>query len=169
MRAYNEKKCFRVIIVIPLLPGFQVLIVPSISCKFESWLICSFYTEWNFNRGVWMMVVQHLWEPSCIGSIEQFSEDLIQSCIISLIFLVLKYMITFLSMALELMVNSLMVVLWPPVRYFLAPIVALHLKPLVNNTTPYQLFANSAYMHFFPTTSPYSCHTSLVVAGICSQ
>ncbi|KAL1549559.1 Phospholipase D zeta 2 [Salvia divinorum] len=25
MRAYKEKKCFRVIIVIPLLPGFQVL------------------------------------------------------------------------------------------------------------------------------------------------
>lgn len=24
MRAYNEKRCFRVIIVIPLLPGFQV-------------------------------------------------------------------------------------------------------------------------------------------------
>lgn len=27
LRAYNEKKCFRVIIVIPLLPGFQVLIL----------------------------------------------------------------------------------------------------------------------------------------------
>lgn len=26
MRAYNDKKSFRVIIVIPLLPGFQVLI-----------------------------------------------------------------------------------------------------------------------------------------------
>jgi phosphatidylserine/phosphatidylglycerophosphate/cardiolipin synthase-like enzyme len=40
------------------------------------------------------------------------------------IFLVLKHMITFLSMASELMVNSLMMVLWPPVRYFLAPILA---------------------------------------------
>lgn len=26
MRAYNDKKSFRVIVVIPLLPGFQVLI-----------------------------------------------------------------------------------------------------------------------------------------------
>lgn len=25
MRAFNEKKCFRVVIVIPLLPGFQVI------------------------------------------------------------------------------------------------------------------------------------------------
>ena len=30
MRAFNEKKCFRVIIVIPLLPGFQVLILCSL-------------------------------------------------------------------------------------------------------------------------------------------
>lgn len=27
MRAYNEKKSFRVIVVIPLLPGFQVTIL----------------------------------------------------------------------------------------------------------------------------------------------
>ena len=26
MRAFNDKKCFRVIIVLPLLPGFQVLV-----------------------------------------------------------------------------------------------------------------------------------------------
>jgi phospholipase D1/2 len=32
MRAYNDKKCFRVIIVIPLLPGFQVLIC----CQYPS-------------------------------------------------------------------------------------------------------------------------------------
>ena len=31
MRAYNDKKCFRVIIVIPLLPGFQVQILDHIS------------------------------------------------------------------------------------------------------------------------------------------
>lgn len=30
MRAYNDKKCFRVIIVIPLLPGFQVKVLPKI-------------------------------------------------------------------------------------------------------------------------------------------
>lgn len=44
MRAYNDKKSFRVIIVIPLLPGFQVLIysffgfssaLTTVSCIFS--------------------------------------------------------------------------------------------------------------------------------------
>lgn len=38
MRAHREKRCFRVIIVIPLLPGFQVL-----SCRINSFHLDLFY------------------------------------------------------------------------------------------------------------------------------
>lgn len=60
MRAYNDKKCFRVIVVIPLLPGFQVLFRcqnPS-NMKFD--YLLHFLTKFCFNRGVWMTGVQHL-------------------------------------------------------------------------------------------------------------
>lgn len=44
MRAYNDKKSFRVIIVIPLLPGFQVLInyIFSVSTLGEMLLLHEF-------------------------------------------------------------------------------------------------------------------------------
>lgn len=64
MRAYREKKTFRVIIVVPLLPGFQVS-----SWKFTTLVLCwpiilSVYILFSnlnleFDRGVWMTVVQH--------------------------------------------------------------------------------------------------------------
>lgn len=76
-----------------------------------------------------MMLVQHLSELLCIGNIELFAEDNFQYCKILMKFLVQRHMITFLSMALDLMVNFLMAVLWPAVRYFPStsvPYVCLH-------------------------------------------
>lgn len=63
-----------------------------------------------------MMLVLHLLELLCIGNIERFAEGIIQFYTIYSNFLVRRHMTTFLSMALEPMVNSLMEVLSPPVR-----------------------------------------------------
>jgi len=43
MRAEKEKKCFRVIIVIPLLPGFQVIFLLTSLLCFVSILLYSLY------------------------------------------------------------------------------------------------------------------------------
>jgi len=60
MRAFNDKKCFRVIIVLPLLPGFQVLVfiqLTYIKVLYGSYMILTLV----FDRGEWMMLVQHLY------------------------------------------------------------------------------------------------------------
>lgn len=59
MRAYNDKKSFRVVVVIPLLPGFQVLIFYPVSTQ----LCFSMNFGLTFilsTRGGLMIVAQHL-------------------------------------------------------------------------------------------------------------
>lgn len=72
MRAHREKKTFRVIVIIPLLPGFQVLFLgnsPLLSyagilfeCVFVYTYLSRFFgsiLNLEFDRGVWMTAVQH--------------------------------------------------------------------------------------------------------------
>ena len=66
MRAYNDQKTFRVIIVIPLLPGFQVLFFPLNTERIYT-CVCLLCLNGLFTsmlcRGAWMIAVQPLWEP----------------------------------------------------------------------------------------------------------
>ena len=64
MRAYREKKTFRVIIVIPLLPGFQVLVLGHYPLSSFAGLLFEFIFPFSnlnleFDREDWMTVVQH--------------------------------------------------------------------------------------------------------------
>lgn len=51
MRAYHEKKCFRVIIVIPLLPGFQVCNSWITALAFGKWILYYVLPELCFFQG----------------------------------------------------------------------------------------------------------------------
>lgn len=59
MRAYNDKKSFRVVVVIPLLPGFQVLIFYPVSTQF-CFCVNFRLTFILSTRGGLMIVAQHL-------------------------------------------------------------------------------------------------------------
>jgi hypothetical protein len=66
LKAHKEQKCFRVIVVLPLLPGFQVLVLGFISKQLDSkfrYLSLYFCCELFYYREAWMMVVQQLLEP----------------------------------------------------------------------------------------------------------
>lgn len=86
-------------------------------------------------------------------------------------------MITFLSMASELMVNSSMVVLWPPVRYCLAPVLlSMHLTTFVN-VLPFIFLTHLQMLILFPTVYQYSIilllllqvyvHSKIMIADDC--
>lgn len=64
LKAHKEQKCFRVIVVLPLLPGFQVVlsfISKQLNKKFR-YLTFTFVVNFYY-RAVCMMVVQQLLEP----------------------------------------------------------------------------------------------------------